>query len=95
MQVELKKKVFDILFPHNRLAELIDYLDKGKLLLARSIIHDILIENEPNIDYIRDDGEMIIHNAKVKKYKDISSIYSDVMQEIEKKDEKKIKEMSE
>lgn len=84
-----KKKVFDVIFPHKYLGELMEYLERGRFLLARSVLFDMLQDAEPPIDYVRDDGEMIIHNAKVKRYKDIEEIYNELMHEIEAQDEKK------
>ena len=79
-----KQNFFDTIFPHPLLESLMSHLDKNQFLEARNVLFDIIEDTKPEYEYIKDDGEMIIYNGKIKQLKRLDALYVELMSEIEK-----------
>lgn len=86
-----KQEFFDIVFPHPKLEELMWNIDNNKLLETRSILQEIIDNTKPPYDFIVDDGEMKIYNARIRQLNNLELLYKDLMKELEKKEIEQIR----
>ncbi len=77
---------FTTIFPCVGLQGLMETLERGDLLTARSVFHDIVESLKPEFEEIIDDGERIIYNAKVQKYLNVNKLYDQLFEMLIEKD---------
>ncbi len=77
-----KSDFFDAVFPHPKIEDLMWNLDNNKLLEARSVLADIIDDIKPEYDYLIDDGEMRIYNAKIRQLKKLEGLYTQLEDKI-------------
>lgn len=80
------QEFFDAVFPHLNLEKLMWYLDNNKYLEARDTLFDIIEDTKPEFEYILDDGEMRIYNAKIRQLKKLDSLYIKLMKQLEEEE---------
>ncbi len=82
--IEFKKKCFEVFQGSSIINELMTNLEADQVHTVRRIIEDYLddINRILKPEVILDDGERLIYNSKVKHFKRVHAVYSELMESI-------------